>query len=172
MKKLALILFILTMLLSACGNQPLVSIDIPADLEYTEEELVEMIEKKSNVRYTLIDNQDGSFEIQMTERRYERFIEDVATLNEDAFDEIVEKYDFIKEISFNEDFTHLIMEVDRLAYLENQTNHDLAPLIVAMFNTSYQFFTGTAYDEINFTIDFVDVETGEVIGDYVFAEDF
>ena len=105
MKKLALVLFVLTLLLSACSQQPMVTIDIPADLEYDKTELIESIEKHSNARYTLIDNPDGSYSLQMKQRQYDKFIKDVAEVNVNSFAEIVEKYDYIKDITYNDDFT-------------------------------------------------------------------
>ncbi len=172
MKKLALVLFVLTLLLTACSQQPVVTIDIPADLEYDKTDLIESIEKHSKARYTLIDNADGSFSLQMKQRQYDKFIKDVAEVNVNSFAEIVEKYDYIKDITYNDDFTEIKMVVDPVKFLENQTNHDLAPLMIYMFNITYQFYSGTPYDQIDFTIDFISADTDEVLETYVFSENF
>ena len=172
MKKFAVIFLVLTLALTACGNQTKVTIDIPADLEYTEAELIETIENKSDAKYTLIHNEDGSFVVELSQKQHEELLNDIVEKNVTAFAEVVEKYDFIKDISHNDDFTALTMVVEEEAYVENETNNMMAPMIVAFFNVSYQFFSGVEYEAIDFTIDFINADTDELIETYVFSEDF
>ena len=111
-------------------------------------------------------NEDGSITVTMSKTKHKELLNEMATSLETGFAEFVdgETTPYIKEISHNDDFTAVTMQVDKAAY---ENAFDLTPFAIGLSVAMYQAFTETEY---HVDISIIDVATGETINTITYPD--
>lgn len=104
-------------------------------------------------------NEDRSMTVTMTKEKHEKFLADLSATVEATFaDQIGDELSpYIKDITHNDNFTSVVVKVDRAAY---ENAFDITPFTIALSVAMYQAFANM---EFYVEVDIVDVATGETI---------
>lgn len=105
-------------------------------------------------------NADGSVTVTMTKLKHNELLKEMTDSLEESFDELVEAEEtpYIKEISYNDDFSAVTVKVDRAGY--ESAVFEMTPFIVGMSAMIYQAFLDM---EPVCVVTIVDVETGDTL---------
>lgn len=113
-------------------------------------------------------NEDGSIVVTMSKTKHKELLEQMAAQYNDTFSAMVGAEDtlYIKSIAHTDNFSEIIVEVDRAAY--EAENFDLTPFTLGMSGMMYQVFSG---DELHVEVIIKDSATGDVITSSIYPDD-
>lgn len=126
----------------------------PATAELTQEQK-DMGFKSAKV------NEDGSVTYTVSKKLYKTIKEETAKSTEEQLSVIPDIAPSVKSVEYNEDFSEIILKVDKAAY-EN-TLDSLSVFQAGMLETVYQAYTGISADKMKTVVKVIDEATGEVI---------
>lgn len=111
-------------------------------------------------------NEDGSITVTMTKEHQEELLSEMKTEFQKNMDEIVggDATPYVSNITYNDDFTQVVMEVDREAY---EDAFDTSPLTLGFAGMMYQRFSG---QELHCEVVVKDAATGDTIKTVVYPD--
>ena len=134
---------------------------IPAEYvgETTQEELDATAKENGYKSITL--NDDGSATYVMSKKQHREMMEEMAANINDSLSDMVgsEDYPNITEITTNDDFTEFTITTTST---ELSLNESFSVIVYYMYGGMYNIFNGTPIDNVH--VDFVNADSGEVIG--------
>ena len=133
----------------------------------TPEQYVEDIKSEDGILGAKV-NSDGSVTLTMTKSKHQEMMDSAKQGIDEMIDSYLsdESFPSVKEIEHNDNYDTYTLKVDRAAY-ENSWD-SLAALGFGITGLYYQYFDGT--NEPKVTVDFVDVDTGEIIDEVVYPD--
>lgn len=114
-------------------------------------------------------NSDGSVTLTMTKAKHQEMMDSARQGINDRIDSYIsdeESFPSIKEIEHNDSYDTYTLKVDREAF-ENSWD-SLAALGFGITGLYYQYFDGAAEPKV--TVDFVDIDSGEVINEVIYPD--
>ncbi len=148
---------------TSCIVQERVEYTVPNDYVYFMQERPQysMLEEEN-----IVKNEDGTQILSLTDKEVEQFKVEMIEAADVIIDEILngeQRIVTIKNITYNDDFSEVIVEVDKDTMVGVE---EYMGLIVANCAVQEQvIFDGIPYDQVNVNIKTVDAETGEVISE-------
>lgn len=111
-------------------------------------------------------NDDGSVTVTMTKDHQNELLSEMKTELQKTVDDIIggDSTPYISKITYNDDFTQVVMEVDREAY---EAAFDMSPLALGFAAMMYQRFSG---QELHCEVVVKDAATGEAIKSVVYPD--
>ena len=111
-------------------------------------------------------NEDGSVTVTMTKERQQELLTDLREEIENAFEELAggSATPYVTNITCDENFTQIVMEVEREAY---EAAADMTPVTLGFSAMLYQKFSG---QEPHCNITVKDAATGEAITNAVYPD--
>lgn len=147
-------------------QMPTVEITLPAMLFESQEDFDPEAYARENGFLSAVENEDGSITVTMSKQRQELVLKETAQAVEESFGALIqgESTPYIKDISYNHDFSEVTMVVDKAAY---ERAFDMTPLAIALSSAMYQSLSGV---EFLLTLDIVDEATEEIIQTVCYPE--
>lgn len=145
-----------------------VTITLPASF-FEEEQFEESITELQNSGATnVVRNDDGSVTLTMSAGDHEKMMTGVRDELNSSFTEIGEQFKSIKNVEFNDDFTHATMTVDREAFEGGMDSMSL--MLFAIAPPLYQIYNGVPADQVKIEVEIKDEATGEVFQTQTYPE--
>lgn len=145
-----------------------VEVTYPASLVGDDKD--ELLNSKEEGIKDIKENEDGSITFTMTKAKYNEMMEEAKAQTIEFLDSMPTSGDFqsIKNVEYNNDFTEIILEVDKEVY-ENSFD-SFASMSIAFTVGFYKVFeTG---DDFTINIKVKDSSTGDIFSETTFPDDF
>lgn len=123
---------------------------------------------KENGFIDAVVNDDGSITVTMTKAKHKELLKEMAVSMDESFAAFIEAADtpYIKEITHNDDFSSIVIKVDRAGY---ENAFDFTAFTVGFSAMFYQAFLDMEY---HVEVSVIDADTGDVIGTTVYPDAF
>ncbi|MFF5994512.1 hypothetical protein AAGS61_07105 [Lysinibacillus sp. KU-BSD001] len=192
MTKKLLLLGAFMAMLAACGSEedsaePVEKTEPAAVIEESEEAEAEVeyyeltvpaefaydIEQNADVAAIfeeITENADGSMTYIMETNMHEAFMPELAKEFDFVIQEIVDTYPGYEEIRYSDAYDVFEIDVDLATFEEGSGTEALYQLV--LLTGMYNAFAGYEPEDIAFTFDFFDLETGEAVVSLAYPDDF
>lgn len=130
----------------------------------------EILNSKEDGIKEVRENADGSITFVMTKAKYSEMMEEAKKHTIDFLDSLPDSGDYpsIKKVTYNDDFSEIVLEVDKEAY---QNSFDgFVTLSIGVTVGLYKVFD--AKPDFTITMKIKDTNTGEIFNEVIFPDDF
>ncbi|SEN49201.1 hypothetical protein SAMN04488134_101208 [Amphibacillus marinus] len=174
MKRLvALGMFTIVLLLTACGGNDNVEVVLPSSIFGGEEEVALIFEEENEEEgiKELSQNDDGDVVMVITPEYHEEWLQESKQSLEEIISELQENDEFssIQDVTYSDDFSTFTVLVDYEAYEDSIDSFMV--MSIGYTGIFYQIAEGKYPDDFGITIDIEDVASGEVVETINYPED-